>query len=180
MITRKTLAILLLTGAVGVGAYAAGVATRPATVPAQPDNATEAMLNWLQVPANQQDEIRQHDPNFAGDLKSLRAVLAVNRTDLATALDDPKASDDAIRGKVDAVVAANAQLQRRVVDYLLSVRHHLSADQQRRLFGLCAEGVRRGPNCWGQNSDAAGPAQGAGRGFGPGGRFGRGRGGQGS
>ena len=170
MTMQKTILGLLVAAIVGVGAYAASVATRPASNPAKPsDAATQALMDWLQVPANQRAEIQQHDPGFADNLKSLREALAAKRADLATTLDDPNAADETIRAKLEALIAADANLERRVADYLLAVRHHLTKDQQRRLFGLCAEGIRQGPNgAWRQGPDGVGRGQGGqGRGLGP-------------
>jgi hypothetical protein len=125
-------------------------------------------MDWLQVPADQREAIQQHDPEFAQKLKLLRDTLTAKRADLAATLDDPKSTDDGIRAKLEAVIAADASLERSVVDYVLTVRHHLTADQQQRLFGLCAEGVRQG--------SSAGPGLGFGRGRGFGGGTGGGNG----
>ncbi|MGE5609726.1 MAG: hypothetical protein ACM359_10765 [Bacillota bacterium] len=179
MTPRKIILGTLTAAIVGVGAYAASVATNPVPKSApSSDAATQALMDWLQVPANQRSEIQQHDPAFAENLKSLRQTLAIKRADLATSLDDPNASDESIRAKLEALITADATLERRVADYLLTVRHHLTKDQQRRLFALCAEGVRQGSNCpWRQGPpDGIGRGQGGqGRGLGPGG--GRGMGG---
>ena len=166
MTIRKLTMVLLVAGLAGVGAYAAGVAARSTSAPAQPDSATEALLNWLCVPAEQRAEIQQHDPGFAADLKSLREAVGARRTELAGALDDPGASNETILGKLEGLLAANAAVERRVANYLLTVRHHLTPEQQRRLFGLCADGIRQGRNC-------ANPPDGIGRGQGG---TGRGRG----
>jgi hypothetical protein len=185
MITRNRLLCLLAALAIGVGAYAASVATRPASPDVQADDdATKVLMDWLNVPAQQRAEISAHDPHFAAALRSLRATLAQKRADLAASLDDPNAPDEAIRAKLEALLAADANLERRVADYLLSVRHYLTADQQRKLFGLCAEGVRQGPNCpWRMGADGS-PGRGRGMGMGRGasgggGGFGPGPGGRG-
>ncbi|MCY2953524.1 MAG: hypothetical protein NTU53_16325 [Planctomycetota bacterium] len=170
MTMRKTILGLLVAAIVGVGAYATSVATRPTSNPAiASDSATQTLMDWLQVPASQRVEIQQHDPAFAENLKSLREALADKRADLAVTLDDPDATDESIRAKLEALIVADANLERRVADYLLAVRHHLTKDQQRRLFGLCAEGIRQGPNGpWRQGPDGIGRGQGGqGRGLGP-------------
>lgn len=178
--TIKTLLGLLAATLVGVGAYAASVRTRPAAEPANPsDSATQALMDWLQVPTDQRAEIQQHDPAFAQDLKTLRQTLADRRADLAAALDDPTTPDPAIRAKLEALIAADANLERRAADYLLAVRHRLSPEQKKRLFGLCAEGVRQGVNCpWRQGAPGMGRGQG-GQGRGMGGMGGGMRGGRG-
>jgi hypothetical protein len=194
MISRWTIS-LLFTGAVAaIGAFTATVATRPASAPAAAtDSATEALLTWLQATDAQRAELRGHDLGFASDLKRLREALAAKRALLAGALDDADASPEAVRARLEEVLAAQAAIERRVTDYLLSVRDHLTSAQRRELFGLCAEEVRQGRGWqWGrqQHGNAtsrpagAGQGQGQGRrgpppGRGPGG-FRGGRGGPGS
>lgn len=176
MTIAKTIGAMLLAAAVGVAAYAAGTATRAARAPvATTSDAARALMDWLRVPANERSEFEQHDPAFAADLKALRGDLAVKRTELAATLDDPNSADDVIRAKHESLIAANGALERRVVDYLLAVRHHLTKDQQRQLFCMCAEGVRRGP--YREAPDGIGRGQGGqGRGMGPGPGAGQGQG----
>lgn len=175
MRTRKLLLALLLVVGAGIGAYAAGVATGPETV-APSESATAALLDWLDVAPSQRAELQQHDPAFAAELNKLRQAVARKRNELASALDDPQSRDDEIRTKLEELIAANAGVERRVADYLLTVRDHLTKDQQRRLFGLCAEGIRQGGCGWrvAGGPDGVGRGQGGqGRGLGPGYRGGR-------
>jgi len=61
--------------------------------------------------------------------------------------------------RVEAMQREKMATFRRITDYLLSVRDHLTAEQQRRLFGMCAAGIREG---------YAPSGRGLGRGAGPG------------
>jgi hypothetical protein len=161
----------------GFGAYRTTVDLRADSAPAGPtDEAANALMRWLNASPRQQAELHADDPNFAADLVRLRTELQTRRSELAVSLEDPAASDAQIRSRVEAVIAASAALERRVTDYLLLVRKHLTAEQQRRLFGLCAEGVRQGP---GRRWRGGTEDDGAGRGRGPGGGRGLGRGGGG-
>lgn len=176
MTARRVLAVVLITAAVVVafaGTYAARVRSTATTVPTTSAASVEPLLNWLGVPADQRVEIRNHDPRFAEDLARLRADLAGARDALASALENPQASDEEVRSRVEAALAANAAMERRVTDYVLAIRHHLTGDQQQRLLGLCAEGVRQGPGRgrhmgmgmgMGGGGGPRGPGRGAGRG----------------
>jgi Spy/CpxP family protein refolding chaperone len=172
----KVIIAALVTLAAAVGSFTATRAVRPAspasttTAPSEPS--TEAVFDWLRIPADQRAALRANDPSFADDLRRLRAELAGSRSELAAALDQPTTASADIRAKSEAVIAASAALERRVTDHLLSIHEHLTADQQRQLFGLCAEGVRQGRGWqWRHGQGGGRSAGGGGRGMG----FGRGR-----
>ena len=170
MITREPiiLAVAVIT-ALATFAVTRAARSRPASSPS-PDSATTSLMDWLNVADDQRREIYNHDPNFGSDLKKLRNDLAAQRSALASALEEADSPDEAIASRVESVIAAGNTFERRVTRYLLTVRHHLTAEQQRRLFNLCAEGVREGPG-W-RCRYGAGP--GLGQGGGPGGGFGPG------
>jgi uncharacterized membrane protein len=169
----RIMAVTLLALGVGVGAYAATRAVRSTT--AADGAAVEALMEWLAVPTTQRAELRQHDPDVGSDLRRLRGELTSRRSELAAALDDPRSSSAVIEQRVEAVISATAAVERRVLRYLLTVRDHLSADQQRRLFALCARNIRegggppwrqgRGPD--GQGRGGGGRGRGWGGGWGP-------------
>ncbi len=183
MITRRRLIVVILVIAAGLGGYAATVATRTAhTAAPAADSATEALLDWLRASPEQRAVLRHQDQSFPVDLQKLRAELAARRGELAAALGDPLTPAETVLLRVDAVNAASATLEKRVVHYLLSVREHLTPGQQKRLFGLCAETVREGRGRqWrggrGQDDPGTRPAGGGEpRGGGRGWRGGRGEG----
>ncbi len=166
----------LLVVLAGVGAYTATVASRSTSQSAMSnDDATEALWSWLNASADQRSQLREADAGFASELKQLKAEVAANRAVLASLLEKPEATNDQIMAGLEKVIAANNALERRVAQYLLAVRKHLTVEQQRRLLNLCAEEVRRGRgHQWGRQQESQdGNAQ-------PGrGRFGRGPGGGG-
>jgi len=179
MTRAQTIATILIAAATGLGAYTATVQTRPAgPPPPAADPATEALLNWLGASPAQRNELRMHDAGFAVELKQLKADVEAKRNQFASALEQPKASNDEIMSRLEAVLAANNALERRIAGYLLSVRDHLTPEQRQRLFGLCAEEARqgrqwrggRGPGATTRPGERQGPG---GRGW----RGGRGRGG---
>jgi Spy/CpxP family protein refolding chaperone len=180
MTTRRAIILSALALVVAAGAFAI---TRAATATSGPAavQPTDALLDWLSVPPSQREQIRQHDPTFEADLATLRQNLSAARMALAAALEDSSSPDELITGRVEAVIAASNALERRVLRYVLSVREHLTAEQQQQLFALCAQGVRQGGGWrWGQQQGGVGAGRGGGRGFGPGGGgFGPGGGGPG-
>ncbi len=145
MITRGTLIGFLVTLIAGVGAYTVTVQTRPAAPPAASvTSATETLLIWLGASEAQKAELRGHDPTFAADLNQLKTELQNKKQGFAALLEKSDASDDAVRSQLEAVLNTSNTIERRVANYLLSVRDHLTSDQRRKLFGLCAEQVRQG------------------------------------
>lgn len=158
---RHSLWTLIGIAAIGLASYGAGLVSRP-TGTSPTANATDVLLDWLKVTDQQRADLKGHDPAFAEDLKALRVKLQARRDELASALDDGLTPDSQIRDRLEAVIAADAAIERRVADYLLAVRQHLSTEQQRQLFGLCAEGVRKGGGGYG-------PGGGRGMGWGRGG-----------
>lgn len=144
MTARRTAALILamvLAASAGYAATRLRGAGGAATAPADP--AIETLMNWLGVPAVQRQKLRNHDPAFAEDLRRLREELARRRAELAAALEKTDTPDETIFKCVEATLAASNALERRVAQYLMTVRHHLTPEQQCKLFGLCAEGVRQ-------------------------------------
>jgi len=176
MTTRQMIVVVLVAVTAGAGAFAAtramrgpGARSGATSSPAQAVAAdpTRPLMDWLNVPQDKRREVAAHDPGFAADLQKLRSELASRRTALADALADPKSPDELIRGRVEAVIAASGELERRVTRYLLEVRPYLTAEQQKKLFGLCAEEVRRGNGWrWREGQEGGGPGRGGGMGRG--------------
>jgi Spy/CpxP family protein refolding chaperone len=155
-----------------VAAYTATITTRPATATntaTAKDPATETLLNWLGASAQQRQELATKDVEFGGELKQLKADLETKRKEFAAALERTDTPGDTILAKLEAMLAADAALQRRIARYLLSVRDHLTPEQQQKVFGLCAEEARHGRQWRGGRGNSE-PAGGGG-----GGQQGRGR-----
>ncbi len=78
----------------------------------------------------------------------MRASVESTRSRLAELLGDPGATDESILSQVEQVIASQDQLERRVAQHLVKIRHQLSADQQKQLMGLASESVRQRGNRW--------------------------------
>jgi Spy/CpxP family protein refolding chaperone len=163
-ITVPALLIAVATCALtwGLRARAAAPASNPA--------AEDPLLNWLEISPADRATIAQHDVAFDQDLQRMRSDLQSKRGQLAAMLEKSDTTDQEIRDAVEAVITANAALQRRVMEHVLAIRDHLTPAQQQRLLSLCAQGIRQGPGWqWrGGAGGGAGMGAGAGRGMGPG------------
>ncbi|WP_428937733.1 hypothetical protein [Fontivita pretiosa] len=131
----------------------------------------ETLLAWLEIPVHSRAAIVAHDPTFPQDLRRLREQLNTRRNELAATLEQTDSSDELIRQRVEAVIAASADLERRVTEHLLTIRDHLTPQQQKRLLDLCAQGLRQrgghgpGPGGWRwRQSSEGGPGPGRFRG----------------
>ncbi len=160
--------------------YLITMAARSTAAPATrgPGSPTRALYTHLGLSAEAQQELRRDDPEFETDLQRLRAARDAARADLAALLEQSDASDEEIIAGLEQALQADNAMERRVMRFVLSVRHHLDAGQQRRLLDLAAEGVRRGHQYrWGRGGPDGGQGFGNGRGGGNG--PGRGAGGGG-
>jgi Spy/CpxP family protein refolding chaperone len=146
MIARSRFWILVAAAAAFVGTFVA-TATRPSRGTTEP---AASLAEWLNLSKAEAAELAEHDPQFEADLARLRRELHDARTALLDAFERNDASDEQLRKLIGAVIDANNRLEWRVTEYLITVRHHLSPEQQKRLCGLCAEQVRacrRRGNC---------------------------------
>jgi hypothetical protein len=110
-------------------------ATRPTTV--------WPVAAWLGLSAEQEATIRRQDPDFTRDLEDAREKLDQERARLAGLFEQGNATDQELRSQIEAVIVAGNSLEHRVADHLIHIRRHLTSDQQKRLFGLCAQSVRQ-------------------------------------
>lgn len=180
MITRATIGILIAAGLCFGGSLLGTVAVRSQNVTASEPVAQSPVAKRLRLDPEQAKIIEASDPQFIDDLRALRRNLEQARSMLAAAFEDENISDDEIRDRVEAAIEAHNRLERRVAEYLIAVRDHLTPKQQRQLYGLCAEKVRecgrRWRRGWGRHDDAPGGGFGRGKGRGRGGGQGRGEG----
>jgi hypothetical protein len=136
---------MFLTFLLFVGSFAVTVATRSQTTePVNPAPSTP-LAQWLHLEHEQATEVDKHDPQFAEDVRKLRETLANERARLITLFENIETSDEELRQQIEVVIDAHNQVELRVADYLITVRHHLTPAQQQRLFSLCAENIRY---CW--------------------------------
>jgi Spy/CpxP family protein refolding chaperone len=154
---------------VGITAFLMTVNAAPSA--ASTTNNAAPLCRWLALSPTQQQEITQADPTFDADSASLGEKVLAARDTLASMMEAPNPVEADVLAQVDRVSAAENALQRRVTQYVLRIRNHLTNQQQLNLMGLCANAVR---------GQGYGGGRGMGRG-GMGGGYGRGyRGGRGA
>lgn len=149
--------------------FLATVWSAPPSAANPPASQPAAFFRWLNVTPDQAREISLDDPAFEKDLESLRHQVQVQRSSLAALLADPDARESQVLPQIDRLADAEHRLQRRIGEYLLRVRDHLSQEQRLQLMDLCAATLQPQPA-----ANASGP-MGRGQG-GPGRGMGRGRG----
>ena len=182
MITKASMGIILVAGLCFGGSFLGTVAVRSQTVITPERVAQSPIAKRLKLDPDQAKIVEAHDPSFVDDLNTLRTNLEVARSRLVAAFENENVTDDEIRQRVEATIEAHNQLERRVAEYLIAVRDHLTPKQKRQLYGFCAEKVRecgkRWRRGWGRHGGASDGAseRGKGRGWGRGQGHERGRG----
>lgn len=185
MIQRTTISILALSLVAFLGGLIGSIRAQSQGEAPKVEAAPPDLPPWgrcLGVGPDRMAEIESRDPTFRADLADLRAELADHRRQLADLFDIADSSDEDIRAAVEQIIETRTRLERRVTDYLLAVRPELTPHQQKRLFEICAEGVRGGHGKgwgWGRGGRGGGEGGwGGGRGGGrsPGGGAARGAG----
>ncbi len=180
MINKANMAILTVSVVIGAATFVATRSLRgeapgagaalTSTAPGEEvgrGGRLRALGRWLELSKEQQDAIHKDDPTFWLDVLNQREQLIAERERLAKLLEDLQSTEKQITDQVDRMIALGNEIERRVTKRLLIIRRHLTPEQQKKLFGLCALGVRTRAN---RAADAGG--RGLGRGWGRG----RGRG----
>lgn len=157
MTNRKSLYLLVLCAAVFAASFWGTLAARSQTSSEGEPYVASPLARWLELDKSTDEEIERHDPQFAEERAALQQELAEARSTLAKLLESDGVTDEQIRQQVETCIAVHNRLERRVADYLLAVRDHLTPAQQKKLFRLCAEGVRKGRGRgWGRGAGRGG------------------------
>ena len=148
-----------------------GLASFLVTAKAAPSDATttttgmtssfQPLCRWLALSQAQQQQVGHDDPAFETEATVLRENVHGARERLAALMEASEVSEPDVLSQVDRVTAAENALQRRVTQYVLRIRPHLTSVQQQNLMALCAQAVR-GP----VNGQGMGMGMGMGRGMG--------------
>lgn len=148
MIAKASIGIVAVAGLCFGGSFLGTVATRSQSAPTVEPPLPSPVVSRLNLDPEQAKDVEARDPQFAEDFRTLRHALEDARSALAATFEDANAADERIREQVEAVIAAHNRLERRVAEYLIAVRDHLTPRQQKKLFGLCAERVRECGRRW--------------------------------
>lgn len=91
----------------------------------------------LMLSEQQLEAIKQQDPAFAADSKKLRQRLIEQRSKLLEMFEDPQTKDQDLLQQVDHLISAHRAIEKRVAEYVVLLRPHLTQEQQKWLIGLC-------------------------------------------
>jgi hypothetical protein len=148
MMSRSNGLILVVSAAVGVGAFltaraSGGASSAPTDTPPLPGRSA-IVAQWLGLTEDQCRKIKETDPNYWQDVADLKVRLASERDRFAALLESTSSTDQAISEQAELLIALVNQLERRVLSHILSIRGELTPDQQTKLFNVCALGIRQG------------------------------------
>lgn len=144
MITKSAISLLVMSTIAGAGAYYATLTASQRGIQQREcqGNAVSGVCRWLALSPEQQRIIREADPSYDTERGTLMSEIQKTAADLASALANDHSSDQEVLDKLEKGIAAHDRLERRVTEHLLKVRQHLSPDQRKQLFDVCAEHVR--------------------------------------
>lgn len=91
----------------------------------------------LGLTVRQLELAEKYDPDFQVDIEGLRSDLLERRANLLTAFENSETSDADLLKEIDQLITVNNRIERRVTEYLLSLRPYLDIEQQKKLVGLC-------------------------------------------
>ncbi|MEN6426010.1 MAG: periplasmic heavy metal sensor [Phycisphaerales bacterium] len=100
-------------------------------------DAGNGLVRALGLTEEQRAWIQQQDPDFEADCTLLKDRLNEVHTQLAASLEDAGIDTEALSQRIDNLVEAHADLEKRVAQHLVLLRPHLSAEQRKQLSELC-------------------------------------------
>jgi len=136
----RILTTIVLAAAAGAGTFFATLVSGQGGH--ELEDSRQPLGRWLDLSAQQAADVAAADPTFDGESDDLAAELHTQREQLAKLLEDPTSTDEAIMAQVEKTINAHDALERRVAKHVLAIREKLTPEQQKRLMGLAASGVR--------------------------------------
>ncbi len=86
---------------------------------------------------------QEQDPVFEADLIQMRNTLLTERAALLNAFEGAQSSNEELLERINKMISAHSQIERRLARHLLVLRPHLNAEQQKWLIGLCRHSQNR-------------------------------------
>ena len=90
----------------------------------------------------QSEKLAQSDPNFLKTSNALELEIANIRTSLVSMLNDRTVSDEKIVGAIQDYLEKSSTLEIRAIEYFITIRQHLTAEQRKQIFCWCARQLR--------------------------------------
>lgn len=132
---------------VGVYFASAQLGADSSTLPA---TQASPLADWLGADSTQRRQLAELEANFGAEREVLAERFLQAKDKLAGMLEHPGSTDADVLQASEQVIAAKAELDRRITQHLLAVRKQLTPQQQRDLMQLCARGVRERGEGWGR------------------------------
>jgi len=100
-------------------------------------DADNRLAHKLQLTEEQRAWIQEQDPNFVADCMLLKGRLSEVHAQLAASLENAELDAEELSQRIDGLVGAHGDLERRVAQHLVLLRPRLSAEQRGYLSELC-------------------------------------------
>ena len=134
----RTIVTWLFVGMAGLSSFYITRSLESKRVP----SGQRCMQNWLGFTGEQDEAVLQSDPHFDTEAAELSLAFIQERQQLAHLFDIPISSNDQVMAQVEKVIGVNHDLIKRVVEYILAVRSHLSPVQGQQLMRFCSDTIR--------------------------------------
>jgi Spy/CpxP family protein refolding chaperone len=102
----------------------------------------EVLVRWLGLSPEQAGKIREADPKFHQDMRSLKRKVNIERLKLAELIEANDSDDAAIEAQFEKVGQMHTALHKRLGKHVVVVRPLLDADQRGRFLDLLAQHLR--------------------------------------
>ncbi len=99
-----------------------------------------ALAPALSLTEAQQETINQIAPNFETECLDFMTQVRLAHVALSSLLQDTQSSAESIEQALESFIAARTAFEQHTIDYVISIRSLLTADQQQRLIGLSKHG----------------------------------------
>jgi hypothetical protein len=90
----------------------------------------------------QSKTLAQSDPNFLKASNTLQLEIANAHRSLVSMLNDPTVPNEKIIGAIQDYLEKSSALEIRAIEYFITIRQHLTAEQRKQIFCWCAQQLR--------------------------------------
>ena len=100
----------------------------------------------LQLTDEQLSIAAQQDPTFEDDVRRMQEQLLADRSALLSLLESKQDPNGHLTQLVEQLIVSHNALEKRLIDYVLTMRPYFTAEQQKRLMGLCRQSCQQDPS----------------------------------
>ena len=99
----------------------------------------------LQLTEDQLTIAAQKDPAFEQEVQQLQSRLLTERQALLSLLESQQEPNGQVSEQIERIITAHNALEKRLISYVVIMREHFTAEQQKRLIGLCQRNCSTAP-----------------------------------